>query len=57
LKAALLAKFDEMIDPAVHCLPHLRAEAAAAERELLGEKLAVDPGSARSRGLRLDRQV
>jgi hypothetical protein len=46
-----------MIDPAVHCLPHLRAEAAGAERGLLGEKLAFDPGSARSRGLRLDRQV
>ena len=43
--------FDEMIDPAVHCLPDVCAEAAAAERGLFGEKLTVDPGRALSRDL------
>ena len=57
MKAALLAKFDEMIDPAVHCLADLCAEAAAAERGLLGEKLAVEPGGAGRRDLRLDREI
>jgi len=49
--------FDEMIDPAVHCLADLRAEAAAAACELLGKKLAVNPGRAWRRDLRLDRKV
>ena len=49
--------FDEMIDPPVHRLANLCAEAAAAERGLLGEKLAVDPGRAGRRDLRLDREV
>jgi hypothetical protein len=33
-----------MIDPAVHCLPDVCAEAAAAESGLFGQKLAIDPG-------------
>ena len=51
--------FDEMIDPAVHCLPDVCAEAAAAAAEsgLFGQKLAIDPGGARRRDLRLDREV
>ena len=49
--------FDEMIDPAVHCLADLRAEAATAECGLLGKKLAVDPGRAWRLDLRLDRKV
>ena len=49
--------FDEMIDSAIHRLADLGAEAAAAERGLFGEKLAVDPGRARRRDLRLDREV
>ena len=48
---------DEMIDPSVHRVADLGAEAAAAERGLLGEKLAVDPGRARRRDLRFDREV
>ena len=40
--------FDEVFDSTVHCLPDVHAEAAAAEHELFGEKLAVDPGRARS---------
>ena len=48
---------DEMIDPAVHRLADLGAKAAAAERRLLGEKLAVEPGGAGRRDLRLDREV
>ena len=46
-----------MIDPAIHRLADLGAEAAAAERGLLGEKLAVEPGGARRRDLRFDREV
>ena len=49
--------FDEMIDPTIHCLADLGAEAAAAERRFLGKKLAVEPGRARRRDLRLDREV
>jgi len=49
--------FDEMIDPAVHCLPDVCAEAAAAESGLFGQKLAIDPGGTRRRDLRLDREV
>jgi hypothetical protein len=36
--------FDEMIDPAVHCLAHFGAESAAVVRRLASEQLAVDPG-------------
>ena len=48
---------DEMIDPAIHGFADLGAEAAAAERRLPGEKLAVEPGGARSRDLCLNREV
>ena len=51
------AFLDEMIDAPVHRLAHLGAEAAAAERRVLGEKLAVEPGRAGRGDLRLDREV
>ena len=43
-----------MIDTPIHRVAHLGAEPAAAERWLLGEKLAVDPGRAGRGHLRLD---
>lgn len=49
--------FDEMIDPLVHRFADFGTEAAAGERGHLGEKLTVDPGGARRRDLRLDREV
>ena len=51
------AFLDQMIDAAVHRLAHLGAETAAAERRVLGEELAVEPGRAGRGDLRLDREV
>ena len=45
------------INSPVHRLPNLGAEAAGAERGLIGQKLMVDPGRTRRRDLRLDREV
>jgi hypothetical protein len=48
---------DKMIDPTIHCGADLGAEAAAADPGILCQKLAVEPGGARRRDLRLDREI
>ena len=47
----------EMIDARLHGVAHLGAEPASAERRVLGEELAVEPGRPRRRHLRLDRKI
>ena len=47
----------EMIDARVHGIAYFGAEAASAERRVLGEELAVEPGRARRCHLRLDREI
>jgi hypothetical protein len=47
----------DMLAFGIHRLADLGAEAVAGERRLFGEKLPIEPGGARRRHLRLNREV